>query len=68
MRRSKDARLVVRRGQAIRWKLSLSRRYYRDRDAISFVFMVKGMCVYVCVYNEIEIQCRYLHNNYIVYF
>lgn len=60
MRRSKDARLVVRRGQAIRWKLSLSRRYNRDGDAISFVFMVKGTSV--CIYCEIEIHCRYIHN------
>uniref|UniRef100_A0A8D9BVS8 protein-glutamine gamma-glutamyltransferase n=2 Tax=Cacopsylla melanoneura TaxID=428564 RepID=A0A8D9BVS8_9HEMI len=43
MRRNKGARLVVRRGQAFRLKLTLSRRYYRDRDAISFVFMVAGV-------------------------
>ncbi|KAI5737093.1 hypothetical protein M8J76_009961 [Diaphorina citri] len=43
MRRTKAPRLVVRRGQGFRVKLSLSRRYYRERDAISFVFMVTGV-------------------------
>lgn len=53
MRRTNGPRLVVRRGQAFRLKVALSRRYYRDRDAISFIFMVTGESLLLLSLEEI---------------
>ncbi|XP_034230748.1 annulin [Thrips palmi] len=40
MERPRDARLVVRRGQAFALALGLSRPFQRHRDAVSFIFSV----------------------------
>ena len=43
MEREKDPLLVVRRGQGFLISITLSREYNAEKDAISFIFTVKGM-------------------------
>lgn len=43
MKREKEPKLVVRRGQPFRLALSLSRPYDPEKDGISFIFTVAGM-------------------------
>lgn len=42
MKKEVEPRLVVRRGQPIRFVISTSRQYDHEKDGISFIFTVSG--------------------------
>lgn len=42
VKREKDPRLVIRRGQGFFISITLSRNYDSNRDAISFIFTLAG--------------------------
>lgn len=46
MNRKYDPQLIIRRGQNFRLDITLSRPYNEDKDGISFIFTVDGMCFY----------------------